>query len=443
MLEPPFSLVRCSWPRAVEFDDRTWTSEPEWSAPPMPWAPQPSWRWMHGELCWTIDWCQFFSDGVHTRRARPGEMRGFHVIFELAVTAGGQLVFWDDDGSIVRCNGRVVHADRRAHRLIRHSLRVRAGDRLEIAQWQLRGGWLWGAHVRGSTVAVAAEPADLLSSYLPRVQQRLGRPNGPALKIFTHGRSPLRLAVAVYSCILNGYSPAAIYLFGEHQWNPRARSIIERVLSFAKIVPTADLLDRLLALGQPALAQRATEHWYIMKACTSLLYPPAECCCMDDDVFVLGSFDDALAAFKTHDLVFAPDMDHSDGYRATWPQLIGDERPLSTARFNAGLYWVRRNRDAVAVAAAAAPTPPTLCHFWEQGLVAAMYARRPSVQLPSSRYFYPVFDGLPGGILGYDYALNPCQFASIHFGAMREKPTDADSAVLLADVLAERKEAMA
>jgi len=370
-------------------------------------------------------------------------MRGFHVIFELLATLDGQLVFWDDDGSVVRRNGRVVHADRRAHRLLRHSLRVRAGDRLEVAQWQRRGGWLWGARMRGATAAPTAEPADLLASHLPRVQQRLRQPNGPALKLFTHGRSPLRMTLAVYSCILNGYSPVAVYLFGEHQWKPTDRSWIERALPFAKIVPTTDLLARLQALGQPLLAQRATEHWYIMKACSSLLYPPSESCCMDDDVMVLGSFDDALAAFKTHDLVFAPDMDHSDGYRATWPQLIGDEYPLSTAHFNAGLYLVRGGRDAVAVASAAAPTPPTLCHFWEQGLIAATYARKPIVQLPSSRYFYPVFDGLPGGILGYDYALNPCQFASIHFGAMRGKPTDTDCAVLLDDVLAERKEAMA
>lgn len=444
MLTPPFSLVRCSWPRAVEFEDRRWTSEPEWSAPWMPYAPRPRWQWVNGELCWTIDWCQFFSDGVPTCGGRPGQMRGFHVIFELLVAIDGDLVFWDDDGSIIRRDGRVVHADRGAHPLQRHSLHVQPGDRLQVAQWQLRGGWLWGARInRSRAAALASQPDHLLATYLLRVSQRLQCPNGPALKVFTHGRSPLRLAVAIYSCILNGYAPAGVYLFGEHQWRPQDHVLIARLLSFAKIVPTGDLLGRVRALGQPALAQRAVQHWYILKACVSLFSAPAESCCMDDDVFALGSFDDALTAFTAHNLVFAPDIDNGDNYRATWPHLIGDERPLPTARFNAGLYWMRVDDDPRVMAAAAAPVLPTTFHHWEQGLIAGLYSRKSSFELPSRRYFYPAFDGLPGGTLGYDYANNPCQFASIHFGATQEKPTDADAAMLLDELLADRTEATA
>jgi hypothetical protein len=286
---------------------------------------------------------------------------------------------------------------------------------------------------------VADGPAHLLADYLPRVRQRLREPNGPALKVFTDGQSPLRLAVAVYSCILNGYSPAGVYLFGEHQWTPQARRLIRQAIPFGRIISTADVLDRVAALGQPELAEHASKRWYILKACVGLLCTPQQCCCMDDDVFVLASLDDALRAFKTHDLVYAPDMDHVGGYRATWPHLIDGADPLPTARFNAGLYWVRvTDQDMRAVAAAAAQVPSAPPHYWEQGLIAAFYSRKRSLQLSSSRYFYPAFDGLPGGIQGYDYAQNPCEFASIHFGALRCKPTDADAAVLLADILTER-----
>jgi hypothetical protein len=404
----------------------------------MPYVPRPSWQWLNGELCWTIDWCRFFSDGVPTSSGRPGEMRGFQVMFELLVTINGELVFWDDDGSIIRRSDCVIHADRSAHQLRCHSLPVQAGDRLQIAQWQRRGGWLWGARIHGSrAAALVGQPADVLAAYLPRVQLRLSHPNGPVLKVFTNGRSPLRLVVAIYSCILNGYAPAGVYLYGEHQWGPQAQALIARLLSFAKIVPTGAVLGQVRALGQPALAQRAAQHWYIMKACVSLLSPPAESCCMDDDIFALGSFDDALAAFGAHDLVFAPDIDHGDAYRRTWPHLIGDVHPLPTARFNAGLYWVRVNDDPRMLAAAAAPVRPTVCHYWEQGLIAGLYSRKSSFQLPSCRYFYPAFDGMPGGVLGYDYAHNPCRFASIHFGATADKPTDADAAILLDDLLAD------
>ncbi len=73
--------------------------------------------------------------------------------------------------------------------------------------------------------------------------------------------------------------------------------------------------------------------------------------------------------------------------------------------------------------------------YWEQGFLAIEYAHESFVQLPSQRYFYPYCDGLPGGILGYDYAGNPCDFASIHFGGLAEKPSDADSVLLAPSIL--------
>jgi hypothetical protein len=38
-------------------------------------------------------------------------------------------------------------------------------------------------------------------------------------------------------------------------------------------------------------------------------------------------------------------------------------------------------------------------------------------------------------MLGYDYAANPCGFASVHFGGLAEKPTDSVARLLAADIL--------
>ena len=59
MRYPPFDLLHCSWPRPVEQKDGYWTSEPEWDAPSLPLPPQPRWRTLCGETCWTIDWREF------------------------------------------------------------------------------------------------------------------------------------------------------------------------------------------------------------------------------------------------------------------------------------------------------------------------------------------------------------------------------------------------
>jgi hypothetical protein len=437
----PFDVLRCSWPLPVEQGGQGWASEPEWSAPSMRPGPRPEWRWLNGELCWTIDWREFFSVATLTRGGRSGEMRGFHVVFEIQIARAGELVFWADDGCIVRRDGRVVHADRAAHPLQRHTLRVDAGDRLEIAQWQACGDWIWGAWLGPLAATATATVAATLAAHLPTVLLRMRQPSGPALKVFTSAQSPLRLAATVYSCILNGYAPPAVYLFGEHQWTADSRRFIEQALPFATIVPTTDVVAALAALGQPLLARRAIEHWYIMKACSSLLFPPAECCNLDDDMLVLGPVHDALTAFQSCDLVFQQNADWSAAYQATWPDLAADcPQPWATGSLNAGLYWVRPVIDERSLAAAAARAEPVPASpwYWEQGLIAAAYARSRCCGLPTQRYFYPAFDGLPGGVLGYDYLSNPCRFATIHFGGLPRKPDDADISVILPALLAER-----
>jgi hypothetical protein len=80
-----------------------------------------------------------------------------------------------------------------------------------------------------------------------------------------------------------------------------------------------------------------------------------------------------------------------------------------------------------------------LFHVWEQGFIAVAFAGSPTFGLPSQRYLYPRFDGLPGDVFGYDYANNPCGFASIHFGGVANKPGDNTAALIASDVLTSKR----
>jgi hypothetical protein len=73
--------------------------------------------------------------------------------------------------------------------------------------------------------------------------------------------------------------------------------------------------------------------------------------------------------------------------------------------------------------------------LWEQGFIAMAYSYVKSHGLSAQRYFYPYHDGLPGGFLGYPYRENPCGFASIHFGGLRQKPNDTMMSLLVDEVL--------
>jgi len=432
-LLPPFEILSCSWPRAVRQAARRWESDPDWNAPVAPWRPQPCWRVVEGEPCWLIDWCDFFKMGVS---GIGGEMRGFHVVFRARVLRSGRLVFWDDDGSIVRRGGVVIHEDRSAHVLRRSEIAVDAGDVLEIAHWQLDGEWLWGARdIRPD--GPSAEPLALLLPHLASVRERLARPDGPPLKLFTHGGSPLRTVTAIYSMVLNGYAPEAVYLYGDRQWSAASRALFEAALPFARTVRTAEVLSRIASLGQPRLAQMAERHWWIMKTCVGLLEPPSGFCLMDDDVVVLEPVADALEQFRTSDLVYAPDWNHGAAYQASWARPFALRQPLGTGRFNAGLYWCRQVHEprALARVLASVPAAGRTAFVWEQGCIAAAYAGRATHELPGHRYFYPLFEGLPGGLLGYDYASNPCEFATIHFGGLAAKPGDEMTRYLAPQVL--------
>jgi hypothetical protein len=243
--------------------------------------------------------------------------------------------------------------------------------------------------------------------------------------------------------ILHGYSPSQLLLFGEDQWSEDARALFRAALPFAEVISTRNVLNRVHSVGNSTLSEYARRFWFVMKACIALMHPPDEFCLIDDDVFVLDSLGDALQAFTDHDLVYIPDTDHGNEYRRLWTGARSSV-PLSTGCFNAGLYWMRGVGDLRQLAARAIRIHPSRTNAWnwEQGLIACLYADRRTLQLPAKRYFYPLFDGLPGGILGYDYARNPCGYASVHFGGLTEKPSDDAMHFLAAEILDPKSQVM-
>ncbi len=417
MADMPFTIAQCSWPRPVVGDGDRWVSEPEWDAPPLSALPQPQLTHIQGQQCWLIDWCALFGAGLRrlNGQSSPGEMRGFHVVFRLEIHTGGTLEFWDDDGSIIRRDGVILHEDRSVHPLIRSSIDVQAGDVLEVAQWQNYGDWQWAARIAPSVAT--------LLPYRDAAQRRLENPNGPPLKLYFGNAAPIRSAVAIYSMILNGYRPSDVVIFGDYQWSDATRWLLSELLPFAQIVPTEQVLASVRALGQPGLADLSLRLWSAMKLAVCLLCAPHEYCFMDDDIFILEPVDDALTAFGQHSLVFAPDADYTAAYRAIW----GSPQSSCIGRLNTGLFWLRNRHEPRQTATAIMRVPPhRVAHWqWEQGFMATRYADEPFYQLPVQRYFYPYFDGLPGGVGGYDYVENPCGFASIHFGGLAQKPSDA------------------
>ncbi len=384
-----------------------------------------------------IDWREWFRGGLRFWAPHlGGEMRGFHVVFRLRINGSGTLIFWDDDGSIICRNGAIIHADRTSHPPARSEICVRAGEVLEVAQWQYHGGWTWGARL-APTDQSAQSSVDLLKPYLRVVQDRLKNPNGSPLKMYFSGQTPIRTVVSLYSMILNGYRPSQVLIFGEYQWFEPSRQLFSALLPFAQIVSTESVLDGIGRLGRAELRELARQNWFVMKTCVSLLYPPEEFCLMDDDIFILENVTDALHAFQQHNLVFAPDVDYSDAYLATWGSHNQCRAPLRTGTLNTGLYWLRNALDPRMLAAQILRVPLNRMPGWqwEQGFMATQFAYESVFQLPSQRYFYPYCDGLPGGMLGYDYAHNPCGFVSIHFGGLAEKPSDQVAHVLAPEIL--------
>ena len=418
MLTPLFELLRCSWPRPGE--------QPEWDAPLMPTLPQPDWQEIQDEVAYVIDWNRFFAGSLRYWGSYPhrGEMRGFHVVFQLRLCASGTLHVKASHACTIRRDGAVLATGASC------TLEVRPGDCLEVVDWQRSGRWQWSAALQ------VGQDDTWIDEARRRVERRLQQPNGPTLKMYFDGRTPLRTALSLYSMVLNGYQPAQVLVFGEYQWSEQSRRRFAELFPFARIVPTDEVLEHVRLLAGTRLVELALRHWFVMKGCIGPLYPPADYCFMDDDIFVLQPVQDALTAFQRHQLVYIPDQDHSAEYEAFWG------RPAhGTGEINTGLYWLRRRREARALAETMVQVVPRIAemgipirYIWDQGLIATHCVQGKAYQLPSTRYFYPYLDGLPGGIMGYDYALNPCGFTCVHYGAV-DKPSDRVASLLARDVL--------
>ncbi len=439
MLVPPFEVVGCSWPRPVEERDGRWVSEPEWDAPGMPYRPEPRLVPVGGEDCWLIDWREFLSRGEAVLEGSIGsEFRGYHLVMRVRMRGGGRLSFYDDDGCIIRRDGIIVHEDRAAHGLMRHEIEVYDGEVLEVAHWQEGGVWLWAGFLnsRPHSLGLAAET---LLPYLPRIRARLASPEGPPLKVYTNAAAPARAILAVYSLILNGYAPSGVHLFGSDQWSEEATRLLLATLPFAKIVPPGEVDRWLVAAGGERIAGWAHEQWIVMQVACLLFTPPFAFCQLDDDVVVLGRLDEALAAFATHDLVYTQDFDRTEEYAATWSDVIpGCPDPLPTGTLNAGFFWARNRHDPRRLAEwllrVESSSVPGNWH-WGQGFVAGTFAGGTTFPLPPQRYLLPARDGLPGGRTRYDYAVNPCGYAAIHFAGNWGKPTDREALLMVPEVL--------
>jgi len=397
--------------------------------------------------CWTIDWREFFkSDTKPWHESLGGEMRRFHVVSHLRIEESGKLAFWTGDGCVIARNGKVIHSDRGAHPPTRTEIDVQRGERLRVAQWQSGGEWLWGAQpVDQEKESRLKTPADLVHFYLGAVRERLRHPNGPPLKMCLSGGEPVRTIVGLYSMILNGYSPSRVILFGEHQWNQRSRELFATAFPFAEFVSTERLLEDAGDIGGSRLIEMAQQYWWVFKSLMQSFWPPEESCAMDDDVFILDRVDDALEALEQCDLVYTPDMyNWSHVYLETWGALIdgGLETLPTTGMVNTGLFWMRQFADRRKIANYVLNSEPGATNFmvYDQGLVATLYARRSAHQLSTQRYFFPLCDGLPGGLPGYDYAGNPCGFASVHFAGLLEKPSEPLTLWLAPQILGRKPE---
>ncbi|HKV11215.1 MAG TPA: hypothetical protein VJ725_23945 [Thermoanaerobaculia bacterium] len=386
-----------------------------------------------------VDWRDLFARPIQVHVGhRTGEMKEFHVVFRLRAERSGTLVFFDDDGCIIRRNGEVVHEDRDAHPLQRHEIEVSAGDRLEIAQWQLNGDWQWAGRIEPAPPSLRRD-VELFAPYRPLVEEAFRSPNGPPLKTYFAAAQPVCTALAIHSLILNGYRPERVLVFGDSQWDAERRRAVEALLPFAEVVPTEAVLETAQALdpGLPAIARSC---WAAMKLCVGLLHPPLDYCFLDDDVFILDRMDEAIRRFEDHDLVYAPDCNHGESYRRIWK--FADD-VLPTGDINTGIVFVRNRHDRAGQGKALVENPPHAhpAWLWEQGFVATDFAHDRTCSLPTSEYFYPIFDGLPGGLSEYDWAANPCGFVTVHFGGLQRKPSDEDCRALFHDILGRHRTA--
>jgi hypothetical protein len=421
----PYELLSCSWPFPCE-DGRF---VPRWQAQETHLRPVLEWREAAGAAYWSIDWSELFRKG-----ATHGEQaRGFAVVFHIRVNAGGTLTFTSSGHCVIMRNESLLFDGSCCPQ---GQLSVAAGDILDIAVAHGERRWYWGASV--TPAARAGE--ELGERHLPRVQARLAHASGPPLKIFTDARHPIRTVISLYSMILNGYAPSEILVYGDYQWNAFSARLLRQFLPFATFVPLEQLRDEVCRVAPASLIDVAQEHWFVMKTCVSLLCGPADFCMMDDDLFILKSLDGPLALARQCDFVFVPEADNAALYGSIWGDVFRQTTLARTGRVNTALYWLRMRKDRAESAAMMQQGIDKLnaAWAWEQGFYAHRFASEAVRELPAESYCYPFMVGLPGGMLGYDYANNPCGYTMIHFGGAVDKPNDRIALQLMPQILDRR-----
>lgn len=429
----PFELLSCTWPFPLSGE----SFEPKWDAALTHLRPVPKRNSNGNDSFCTLDWGELFRGGDRYL----GNMRQFGVVFRIRVNATGKLMFKSESCCAIKRGNACLFAGVPYSGV---SVDAIAGDLLDIAVAHGDQSWVWGAKIE----PVASGGADLVSTYLPLVQARLRQPNGPPIKIFTDARHPIRTVIAIYSMILNGYSPSKVYIYGDHQWGSSVRYQLALFLPFATCVPSSRIYQQISQLASSRLIDAAKNFPMVMKACITLLCDPVDLfCMMDDDIFVLRTVADAQALFEQNDFVFARDIDNAATYRPIWGDIFGDISLTRTSRQNGSLCWMRMRKDRKAISdvmvrglSKLEGLPTTWSAWsWEQGLVAYLFAKDLCAELPAQSYWYPYFNGLPGGMLGYDYANNPCGFTTIHFGGDVPKPDDNDALQLMPQILGGRR----
>ena len=363
-------------------------------------------------------------------------MRQFAVVFRIRLNAAGKLGFASRGSCALRRAERCVFEGVSDHE---ECIDAKAGDILDIAVAHGPDEWSWGARIDSAANA----GWELMNLHLPRVQARLREPTGPPLKIFTDARDPIRTVISIYSMILNGYSPSEVDIYGDYQWTSFAQSVLAPFLPFATVIPLEDIRSQISEVAPSELADVARDNYLVMKCCLTLLCDPPEFCMMDDDLFILRSVAGAQELFRNHDFVFVPEIDNASHYRPIWSDVFPDVPLTRTARLNGALCWLRMRKDRKAAAdlmlrglgKLAGLSKVEATWSWEQGFYAHLFANDAVLELPRELYWYPFFCGLPGGMLGYDYASNPCGFTMIHFGGDVEKPTDREALQLMPQIL--------
>jgi hypothetical protein len=289
------------------------------------------------------------------------------------------------------------------------------------------------------------DPREFLPSLAPLAHRRLEHHNGPQLVMYTDGTAPVRAVVALFSMILNGYAPPEVLLFGEHQWDQRARDLFAAAAPFAQIISSDQFMEHARACGGPELVEMAQRYPFVARALVPLTYMK-EGCFMDDDVLIVDGVDDAQHAFRHSDLVYVPGVDQGNAFRSAWRNVWSVPRPLDTGTFNNGLYWLRRFVDPRIVAEHIRESDPAITppRIWEQGLIATLYGSRITERLSTARYLSPVnapallppsHNDLVTLLLEYDYSENPQGIAGIHFDRFAGSLSDDDALHLAPTIL--------